>query len=115
MNSHNCPCHILAVNHVQRALALEHLLRSGDPINPMLHLPLPTPQPRKIQDTPTQLQQLIFGNRTHILGIVFRMSRDPEILTLYGENARTSKLDPLVGFILLVVSLNIRVTEMAST
>jgi hypothetical protein len=84
----------------------QHILGRSNAINPMLHHPLSTPKARKIQHTSTQFQQRIFSHRSRIRGIVLAVSRDPGLLTFDGPDACAAKLDPLIGFVIFVVSLD---------
>jgi hypothetical protein len=43
------------------------------------------------------------------------MSRDPGLLTINGPDTSAAKLDPLIGFIFLIVSLLVRIHELAGS
>lgn len=43
------------------------------------------------------------------------MSRDPGLLTINGPDTGAAKLDPLIGFIFLIVSLLVRIHELAGS
>jgi hypothetical protein len=43
------------------------------------------------------------------------MSRDPGLLTINGPDTGAAKLDPLIGFMFLIVSLLVRVHEVAGS
>lgn len=111
MHSNNSPCDILTVDHMNRLLLAQLLLRLGYPIKPVLYLSLSSPQSRQIERASTERHQLVLGYGTRVCHVVLGVSRDPCGLTWNRPDTGATELDPLVGLVLWTVVLRVGIYE----
>ena len=93
MNRQHGPRNVKAMDQMQTSFPTKLLFRLRDPLYPIVRLPLPAPQPRKVQDAAAQVQKLVLRHRSLVVLVVLAVPVEPRWLVRNLPYPRATELD----------------------